>query len=721
MKKQIHAILILVYFWSLFFTAQPLGATLADHQPPKFSDGLAVKFLKTAAPNASDNELALINLANSEVISWRNGSNSANESIWLDSSSIFQMTKALRVWEDARAEYFRSFDITSAATSGVFRLANTESINWLNAAGLANKGLTLDASDVFQLTSALNITGALTVTSTPTFSSLGTGIGHLSSGGILTSSAVNLGSADVTGTNTVPTGGTGAVTLTAHGVLLGQGTSAITALAAAGAGSILQGVAASDPAFTRTPVLGLAGTATGTLGFSGTTSGTVTVQPQSAAGTYNFNLPTTAGSSGQVLASGGGGSSAMTWVSALTNPMASTGDIIYASDQTGSASRLAFGTSGQFLKSNGNAAPSWAAALSNPMASTGDMIYSSDQTGTAAKLAFGTADQTLESQGNAAPTWSTTSESFTIRNVGIGTSVGSSALTISLKQGDGSTNCSTGGAACKIGMRSSTAATGGYSQRSVTGALSVVVSSGSTLGWASAAATYAYVYAIDNSGTVELAVSSSYFDCGSVVSTTAEGGAGAADSNAVMYSTTARTGVACRLIGRFKATEATAGTWATAPSEVSLIPNDVIFPKAVYQTSAGQSIANTNTDTIVNFGTVVIDNCNCVTVGASWKFTVPATGKYAISSSILYDAAAWVVGNDAGLALYANGSKVVNLIFNGATPTGTDYVGLSGSTLYAFTAGDTVDIRTKHNRTAGAATLETTQSSNTVSIWWVGP
>ena len=60
-------------------------------------------------------------------------------------------------------------------------------------------------------------------------------------------------------------------------------------------------------------ISGLAGTATGTVGLSGTTSGTVTIQPQSVAGTYNFNLPTTAGTAGDVLTSQAGGSTAMTW------------------------------------------------------------------------------------------------------------------------------------------------------------------------------------------------------------------------------------------------------------------------------------------------------------------------------------------------------------------------------------------------------------------------
>lgn len=66
-------------------------------------------------------------------------------------------------------------------------------------------------------------------------------------------------------------------------------------------------------AFTATPSLGVAGSLLGTLSFSGNTSGTITIQPQAAAGTYNFNLPTSAGSSGQPLLSGGGGATAQSY------------------------------------------------------------------------------------------------------------------------------------------------------------------------------------------------------------------------------------------------------------------------------------------------------------------------------------------------------------------------------------------------------------------------
>lgn len=58
---------------------------------------------------------------------------------------------------------------------------------------------------------------------------------------------------------------------------------------------------------------GIAGTTIGGYLLSGNTSGTISILPQAAAGTYNFNLPTTAGSSGQALLSAGGGASPMTF------------------------------------------------------------------------------------------------------------------------------------------------------------------------------------------------------------------------------------------------------------------------------------------------------------------------------------------------------------------------------------------------------------------------
>ena len=59
--------------------------------------------------------------------------------------------------------------------------------------------------------------------------------------------------------------------------------------------------------------LGQANTTAGGILLNGQTSGTITISAQTAAGTFNFNLPTTAGTAGLALLSGGGGAAPMTW------------------------------------------------------------------------------------------------------------------------------------------------------------------------------------------------------------------------------------------------------------------------------------------------------------------------------------------------------------------------------------------------------------------------
>jgi hypothetical protein len=174
-----------------------------------------------------------------------------------------------------------------------------------------------------------------------------------------------------------------------------------------------------------------------------------------------------------------------------------------------------------------------------------------------------------------------------VLNVGIAASTASSALTVSLKDASGADPSAT--SPVKIPFRSSTLATGTVTIRSVTAALSMTVSSGSTLGQASNQAEYVYVYAIDNAGTVELAVSTSnMFQEGLRYSTTAEGGAGGADSRTTLYSTTARANVPVKLLGRIRSTQVTAGTWAAAPTEISVVPFQRSYdPAEVYVENVG--------------------------------------------------------------------------------------------------------------------------------------
>jgi len=138
--------------------------------------------------------------------------------------------------------------------------------------------------------------------------------------------------------------------------------------------------------------------------------------------------------------------------------------------------------------------------------------------------------------------------------------VGSNALTLGLSP-------------CSLDFRSSTASSGVITTRNVTTAISLTISNGSTLGTTSGILAKLAVLAIDNAGTIELAVVNSnsygFLDERILISTTAEGGVGAADSGTVIYSTTARTSVPFRIVGYVELTEATAGAYATSPSNIA--------------------------------------------------------------------------------------------------------------------------------------------------------
>ncbi len=122
-------------------------------------------------------------------------------------------------------------------------------------------------------------------------------------------------------------------------------------------------------------ILGTDGTTAGVLGLSNGNAGgaLVSLQNNSATSAYNFNLPSTAGVSGQVLMSGGGGTNAMTWTSALSNPMTTTGDIIYGGT-SGAPTRLAGNTSAttELLTSTGTGS----AALAPSYSTLGSIVGS---------------------------------------------------------------------------------------------------------------------------------------------------------------------------------------------------------------------------------------------------------------------------------------------------------------------------------------------------------
>jgi len=123
-----------------------------------------------------------------------------------------------------------------------------------------------------------------------------------------------------------------------------------------------------------------------------------------------------------------------------------------------------------------------------------------------------------------------------------------------------------------LDFRSATLGSGTVNTRVVASPISLTISSGSTLGTTNGVRSRLMVIAIDNAGTVELAAvnlagGNDLSETG-LITTSAEGGAGGADTANFIYSNTARTSVPYRVVGYVESTQATAGTWATAPSTI---------------------------------------------------------------------------------------------------------------------------------------------------------
>lgn len=165
-------------------------------------------------------------------------------------------------------------------------------------------------------------------------------------------------------------------------------------------------------------------------------------------------------------------------------------------------------------------------------------------------------------------------QKYGLTNHSLAVSASASALTISLKDSLG--NDPTVSSPVLGWFRNATGTTGSLTPLLITSALSLVVSSGSTLGVSSTTAFRLWVVLFNDGGTARLGVvnclvggttPTAIFPLVENVpaSSTAEGGAGAADSAGVIYTGSAVTSKAYLIVGyiEWDATGLTAGTWTT--------------------------------------------------------------------------------------------------------------------------------------------------------------
>lgn len=279
-----------------------------------------------------------------------------------------------------------------------------------------------------------------------------------------------------------------------------------------------------------------------------------------------------------------GGTGASTAVAAFNalSPLTTQGDILYHNGTNNV--RLGPGTAGQVLQSGGAGAnPSWAT-----VSGTGDVTSASTIADNRLVRGDGGAKGvqqsgiTVDDSNNL--TGVGTINGFTIgssgaslepQNIGLTVSASAGALTIALKGSDGNDPSSSN--IVYVPFRSATGTTGTVTTRQVTAATSLTISSGSTMGVTSSTAFRLWCVAFDDAGTVRLGLINCLSQASSVAtsilplmdngiaSSTAEGGAGAADSAQVFYTGTAVTSKPYRILAylEWNTSGVTAGTWTT--------------------------------------------------------------------------------------------------------------------------------------------------------------
>ncbi len=190
------------------------------------------------------------------------------------------------------------------------------------------------------------------------------------------------------------------------------------------------------------------------------------------------------------------------------------------------------------------------------------------------------------------------------------------AVTYSLKTLAGTDP--TSGDPVKAYFRNATAGTGNYVERSITAALSLTVSSGSTLGVPATTLTPFKLWLVlfDDAGTVRLGIinnvsGTSIYPLGRfpIASSTAEGGAGAADSAQVFYTGTAVTSKPYIPLAyaSYETGLTAAGTWDASPTRIQMfgpgvpLPGDSIQEVYTSTTTVGSTSSATFADLASGF------------------------------------------------------------------------------------------------------------------------
>jgi hypothetical protein len=303
----------------------------------------------------------------------------------------------------------------------------------------------------------------------------------------------------------------------------------------------------------------------------------------------------------------------------------------------------------------------------------------------------------------------------TADNLGFSASVSSNALTVTMLGANGSAISATN--PVTVPFRNATAATGTPSNLTVTSAQSIVISSGSTMGFTSGVIGRLWIVGFNDAGTFRLGLvnalsgtSIMYLRDG-IFSSTAEGGAGAADSAQVIYTGTAVTSKAMKILGYLEATEATAGTWATAPSLLQIWAPGLPLPGDVVQIQRNATGAVASGSTVIPFDDTIPQNTEGDQYLSQAISPTAAANLLAIESWCNYGNS--TTDGYVGSCLFQDATaNAIAAAWGGKTATANTQAGtlLKHKMLAATTSSTTMKIRGGSN-TAGTTTFNGTSAA----------
>ena len=216
---------------------------------------------------------------------------------------------------------------------------------------------------------------------------------------------------------------------------------------------------------------------------------------------------------------------------------------------------------------------------------------------------------------------------------------GSSNMTITLLDSEAATPTATSGVSFQFRTRGGGTAAAGLKLGTTeigraTSATTLTLDSGATLGMTNDIEATLYLYAINNGGTIELGViNGQQLDESILHTSTALDGT--ADSASTLYSDTARTTLAVRLIGRMRITMNAVGTYDEDPTELAIIgvgssggSGELASGEKIYWQDTNQFIqGDTTSITIESDDTLTINSDTLASINSDTKnqLTAPTT------------------------------------------------------------------------------------------------